>query len=77
MAKNAKFVQDCYEQVWKLHKSALASPSCHALTYGNTFPLSTDLLVHELSETVPLSRARREDVERLRVLASERFVPVR
>jgi ATPase family associated with various cellular activities (AAA) len=40
-------------------------------------PLSTDLLVHELSETVPLSRARREDVERLRVLASERFVPVR
>jgi hypothetical protein len=40
-------------------------------------PLTTDLLLHELSATVPLSRSRREDVERLRALARERFVPVR
>jgi hypothetical protein len=40
-------------------------------------PLSTDLLLQELSATVPLSRSRREDVERLRALARERFVPVR
>jgi hypothetical protein len=40
-------------------------------------PLSTDLLLRELSATVPLSRSRQEDVERLRALARERFVSVR
>lgn len=39
-------------------------------------PLSADLIVHELSATVPLSRSRAEDIERLRALARERFVPV-
>ena len=40
-------------------------------------PLDTELVVDELGATVPLSRSRREDVERLRALARERFVPVR
>jgi SpoVK/Ycf46/Vps4 family AAA+-type ATPase len=40
-------------------------------------PLSSAGLVAELAATVPLSRTRREDVERLRILARERFVPVR
>jgi hypothetical protein len=40
-------------------------------------PLSTDLLLAEIRETVPLSVTRREDLERLRQLARERFVPVR
>jgi hypothetical protein len=40
-------------------------------------PLSTDLVLRELSATVPLSRSRAEDVERLRALARERFVPVK
>jgi SpoVK/Ycf46/Vps4 family AAA+-type ATPase len=40
-------------------------------------PLDTQLMLDELAATVPLSVARREDVERLRALAHERFVPVR
>jgi len=40
-------------------------------------PLDTDMLVAEMQATVPLSVSRREDVERLRALARERFVPVR
>jgi hypothetical protein len=40
-------------------------------------PLSTDLVLNELSATVPLSRSRQEDVERLRAFARERFVAVR
>ncbi len=40
-------------------------------------PLSTELVLGELSATVPLSRSRAEDVDRLRALARERFVPVR
>ena len=40
-------------------------------------PLDTQLLLDELAATVPLSVSRREDVERLRALAHERFVPVR
>jgi SpoVK/Ycf46/Vps4 family AAA+-type ATPase len=39
--------------------------------------LSTDLVLGELSATIPLARSRHEDVERLRALARERFVPVR
>ena len=40
-------------------------------------PLDTEMLVAEMQATVPLSVSRREDVERLRALARERFVPVR
>jgi SpoVK/Ycf46/Vps4 family AAA+-type ATPase len=39
--------------------------------------LDTQLLLDELAATVPLSVSRREDIERLRALARERFVPVR
>jgi len=38
--------------------------------------LSTELLLKELGETVPLFVSRREDVERLREMARGRFVPV-
>ncbi len=40
-------------------------------------PLTTEVVLRELSATVPLSRSRAEDVERLRTLARQRFVPVR
>jgi SpoVK/Ycf46/Vps4 family AAA+-type ATPase len=40
-------------------------------------PLDTTLLVQEISQTVPLSVSRREDVEALRTMARGRFVPVR
>lgn len=40
-------------------------------------PLSTALLVSSIKATVPLSVARREDVQRLRTIARERFVNVR
>jgi hypothetical protein len=40
-------------------------------------PLDTEMLVAEMQATVPLSVSRREDVEHLRALARERFVPVR
>lgn len=40
-------------------------------------PLTTDLLIEELSDTVPLSVTRREDIERLRDTAQGRFVNVR
>ena len=40
-------------------------------------PLTTDLLIEELSRTVPLSVTRREDIDRLRETAQGRFVPVR
>jgi hypothetical protein len=39
--------------------------------------LDTTQLLQEIGGTVPLSVTRREDVERLRALARERFVPVR
>jgi hypothetical protein len=32
------FVQNCYDQIWKARKGALASPQCHALRFGNDFP---------------------------------------
>ncbi len=40
-------------------------------------PLEDAMILQELAETVPLSRSRREDLTRLRQLASDRFVPVR
>ncbi len=40
-------------------------------------PLTTDLLVKELTHTVPLSVTRREDIDQLRAMAKGRFVNVR
>lgn len=40
-------------------------------------PANTELLVEEISRTVPLSVSRREDIQRLRALARERFVAVK
>jgi hypothetical protein len=40
-------------------------------------PLTTALLCDELRQTVPLSVSRREDIDRLRTTARQRFVPVR
>ena len=40
-------------------------------------PLTTDLLIEELSHTVPLSVTRREDIDQLREMAQGRFVNVR
>ncbi|MCB1228785.1 MAG: AAA family ATPase [Verrucomicrobiae bacterium] len=39
-------------------------------------PLTTELLLHEIRQTVPLSRTRAEDIQRLRADAHGRFVPV-
>jgi MoxR-like ATPase len=39
-------------------------------------PLTTAMLVDELAQTVPLSRTRREDIDRIRATARGRFVPV-
>jgi SpoVK/Ycf46/Vps4 family AAA+-type ATPase len=40
-------------------------------------PLTTDLLIEELTHTVPLSVTRREDIDELRQTAQGRFVNVR
>ncbi len=40
-------------------------------------PLTTGMVLEELRQTVPLSVSRREDIDRLRTVARERFVPVR
>ncbi|SPP65848.1 AAA family ATPase [Nitrospira lenta] len=40
-------------------------------------PLTTDLLIEELTHTIPLSVTRREDIDRLRETAQGRFVNVR
>ncbi|HJS66598.1 MAG TPA: AAA family ATPase [Nitrospiraceae bacterium] len=40
-------------------------------------PLATDLLIEELTNTVPLSVTRREDIDQLRETAQDRFVNVR
>ena len=40
-------------------------------------PFTTELALIEIRETIPLSISRREDIEQLRALAHERFVPVR
>lgn len=39
--------------------------------------LTTEILIQQIQTTVPLSVSRREDVEKLRAIASERFVSVR
>lgn len=43
--------------------------------YAKT-PASTELMLSEISNTVPLSRTRAEDLAKLRAEASGRFVPV-
>ena len=40
-------------------------------------PLTTDVLIEEIESTVPLSVSRREDIQRLREMARERFVPAK
>jgi ATPase family associated with various cellular activities (AAA) len=40
-------------------------------------PLTTEMILEEMHQTVPLSVSRREDVERLREFANTRFVGVR
>jgi SpoVK/Ycf46/Vps4 family AAA+-type ATPase len=40
-------------------------------------PLTTDLLIEEVTQTVPLSVTRREDIDALRQTAEGRFVNVR
>ena len=40
-------------------------------------PLTTDLLIEELTHTIPLSVTRREDIDALRQTAEGRFVNVR
>jgi SpoVK/Ycf46/Vps4 family AAA+-type ATPase len=40
-------------------------------------PLTTDLLIEELTHTVPLSVTRSEDINQLRAMAQGRFVNVR
>ncbi len=39
--------------------------------------LETEHLLQEIKETLPLSVTRREDIDRLRALARDRFVSVR
>jgi hypothetical protein len=38
IAQSVKVIKACYDQIWKFHKGALASPACHALDYGGTQP---------------------------------------
>ena len=40
-------------------------------------PLTTDVLIKEIESTAPLSVSRREDIQRLREMARERFVPAK
>lgn len=38
ITQSAKVVNACFNEIWKFHKGALASPACHALDYGATQP---------------------------------------
>jgi hypothetical protein len=38
ITQSTKVIRACYDQIWKSHKGALASPACHALDYGATQP---------------------------------------
>ena len=40
-------------------------------------PVNTELIIHEVKSTVPLSISRREDLHALRTVAQERFVSVK
>ena len=50
--------------------------SLYRALYHKT-PLTTDLLIEEMNQTVPLSVTRREDIDQLRTMAQGRFVSVR
>lgn len=56
-------------------EQVISASLLRALQQGQ--PLSSDLIMQELAATVPRSRSRREDIERLRGVAAERFVSVR
>jgi hypothetical protein len=56
-------------------EQAVVAALYRALHSGS--PLTTDILLQEVGETIPLSVSRREDIESLRTWASERFVSVR
>jgi hypothetical protein len=44
ITQSVKVIQACYDQIWKFHKGALASPACHALDYGGTQPTAGQVL---------------------------------
>lgn len=44
ITQSAKVINACYDQVWKFHKGALASPACHALQYGNVQPTEGEVV---------------------------------
>jgi len=48
----------------------------HYVALSEDRPVDTELLLSRIQHTVPLSVSRREDIERLRAIARERFVPV-
>jgi MoxR-like ATPase len=50
--------------------------SLYRALHHNT-PLTTDLLIEELTHTMPLSVTRREDIDELRQMAQGRFINVR
>jgi hypothetical protein len=50
--------------------------ACYRALYEER-PANTDLLLEEIKRTVPLSVTRREDIQRLRAIAKERFVAAR
>ncbi|CBK42872.1 putative ATPase, AAA family [Nitrospira defluvii] len=56
-------------------EQAVVAALYRALHYKT--PLTTDLLIQELSGTVPLSVTRHEDIDQLRTMAQGRFVNVR
>jgi MoxR-like ATPase len=56
-------------------EQAVIGGALRALQAGRA--LDTPLLAEEIAATVPLSRSRAEDVQRLRAWAQGRFVPVR
>ena len=51
--------------------------SLYGVLAENAAQLTTEHLVAEVGNTVPLSRSRREYVNNLREMARERFVPAR
>jgi SpoVK/Ycf46/Vps4 family AAA+-type ATPase len=56
-------------------EQAVVSGLYHALYLKK--PLDTELLLEQIRSTIPLSVSRREDLERLRAIAQERFVSVK
>jgi len=49
----------------------------YGMVAANAEALTNERVLAELAATVPLSRSRREEVDALRALAAERFVPAR